>query len=32
MIPVETTPGIRQGRMKEISGGDEFRYDMCDTL
>jgi hypothetical protein len=32
MIPVETTPGIRQGRMKEISGGDEFWYNICDSL
>jgi hypothetical protein len=32
MTPVETTAGIRQGKVKEISGGDEFRYDICDAM
>jgi hypothetical protein len=36
MIPVETIPGPGQcgvgGRIKEISGGDEFKYDIFDTL
>jgi hypothetical protein len=32
MIPVETVSGIRGGRMKESSGGDEFKYDLFDTL
>jgi hypothetical protein len=32
MIPVETVPGIGGGGMKESSGGDEFKYDIFDTL
>jgi hypothetical protein len=31
MIPVETVPGIRGGRMKESSGEGEFKYDIFDT-
>jgi hypothetical protein len=31
-IYVETVPGIRGGGMKESSGGDEFKYDIFDTL
>jgi hypothetical protein len=32
MIPVETVPGSRGGRMKERSGGSEFKHDTFDTL
>jgi hypothetical protein len=32
MIPVDTVPGISGGRMKESSGGGEFKYDVFDTL
>jgi hypothetical protein len=33
MIPVETIPGIRGGRMEETSGGGgDFEYDIFDTL
>jgi hypothetical protein len=32
MKPVETVPGIGGGGMKESSGGDEFKYDIFDTL
>jgi hypothetical protein len=32
MIPVETVPGIRGEGMKGSSGGDEFKYDIFDTL
>jgi hypothetical protein len=32
MIPVETVPGIRGGRMKESSGGGKFKYDIFDIL
>jgi hypothetical protein len=32
MILAETVPGIKGGRMKESSGGDEFKYDIFDTL
>jgi hypothetical protein len=32
MIPVETGPGIRGRGMKESSAGDEFKYDIFDTL
>jgi hypothetical protein len=32
MIPIETLPGIREGRMKEKPGGGEFKYDIFDTL
>jgi hypothetical protein len=31
-IPAETTPGIREGWIKENSRGGEFVYDMFDTL
>jgi hypothetical protein len=30
--PVETIPGMERGRIKERSGGDEFKYDMFDLL
>jgi hypothetical protein len=32
MIPAEAVPGIAGGRMKENSGGGEFKYDIFDTL
>jgi hypothetical protein len=32
MIPVETFPGIRGGKIKESSGEGEFKYDISDTL
>jgi hypothetical protein len=32
MIPVETIPGMGEGRIKERSGGGEFKYGMFDTL
>jgi hypothetical protein len=32
MIRTETVLGIRGGRMKESSGGGEFKCDMFDTL
>jgi hypothetical protein len=32
MIPFEAVPGIGRRRMKESSGGSEFKYDMFDTL
>jgi hypothetical protein len=32
MIPVETVPGIRGGRMGERNGGREFEYDIFNTL
>jgi hypothetical protein len=32
MIPVETVPGIRGGRMSERSEGVKFKYDVFDTL
>jgi hypothetical protein len=32
MIPVESVPGIREGGMKNRSGGGEFKYDIFDTL
>jgi hypothetical protein len=33
MIPVETIAGVRGDRgTKESSGGDEFKYDIFDTL
>jgi hypothetical protein len=32
VIPVETIPGIRRGRMKESTGRDELKYDIFDTL
>jgi hypothetical protein len=31
-ITVETVPGIKEGRIKERSGGGEFKYDIFDTL
>jgi hypothetical protein len=30
--PGETLPGIRKGRMKENSGGSEFKKDIFDAL
>jgi hypothetical protein len=32
MIPVETVPGIREGRMKDRSRGGEFKYDIFDNI
>jgi hypothetical protein len=32
MIPVESVPGIGEGRMKDSSGGGEFNHDIFDTL
>jgi hypothetical protein len=32
MIPVETGPGIRAGRMKESRRGGEFKCDIFDPL
>jgi hypothetical protein len=32
MIPIETIPGLRGGRMKESNEGGEFKYDIFDTL
>jgi hypothetical protein len=32
MIPVQTVPGIEGGGNKESSEGDEFKYDIFDTL
>jgi hypothetical protein len=32
MIPVETVLRIRGGRIKEISGEDECKYDIFDTF
>jgi hypothetical protein len=32
MMPVETIPRMRGGGRKESSGGDEFKYDVSDTL
>jgi hypothetical protein len=32
MVPVDTVPGIGGGKMEEFSGGDEFKYDIFDTL
>jgi hypothetical protein len=32
MISIETIPGIRGGVMTESSKGDEFKYDIFDTL
>jgi hypothetical protein len=32
MIPVETVPGIWEGRVKENGGRGEFKYDIFDTL
>jgi hypothetical protein len=32
MRNVETIPGMGEGRIKERSGGGEFKYGMFDTL
>jgi hypothetical protein len=32
MIPVETIPGLGEGRIKERGAGGEFKYDIFDTL
>jgi hypothetical protein len=32
MIPIKTTPGMGEGRIKESDGGGEFKYDIFDTL
>jgi hypothetical protein len=32
VISVETVPVIEGGRMKKSSGGNEFKYDILDTL
>jgi hypothetical protein len=32
MIPVDTVLRIGRVRMKESCGGDEFKYDIFDTL
>jgi hypothetical protein len=32
MIPVETLPGMGEGRIKENRGGDEFKFDIFDIL
>jgi hypothetical protein len=32
MIPVEIVPGIRGARMKESSGGGEFKHDIFEIL
>jgi hypothetical protein len=32
MIPVETVPGIGEREMKKNGRGDEFKYDIFDTL
>jgi hypothetical protein len=32
MIPVETDPEIRRRGIKESGEGDEFKYDIFDTL
>jgi hypothetical protein len=32
MIPVETIPGIRGGRLKESNGRGEFKYDIFEFL
>jgi hypothetical protein len=32
MIPVETIPGMRGGRIKENGGGDELKYDIFAIL
>jgi hypothetical protein len=28
MRPIETIPGMGEGRIKETDGGDEFKYDI----
>jgi hypothetical protein len=32
MVPVETVLGIREGGMRESSGGGKFMYNIFDTL
>jgi hypothetical protein len=32
MTPVETVPGMEEGRIKENGEGDEFKYDTFDIL
>jgi hypothetical protein len=32
MIPVETIPEMGVGKIKESSGGGEFKYDIFETL
>jgi hypothetical protein len=32
LIPIETIPGIVGGEIKENGGGDEFKYDIFNTL
>jgi hypothetical protein len=32
MISVQTIPGIGEERIKENGGGEEFKYDIFDTL
>jgi hypothetical protein len=32
ILPVETLPGTRGGRMKKSSGGSQFKYDIFDTI
>jgi hypothetical protein len=32
MKPVETVLGVGGGEMKENDGGDDFKYDIFDTL
>jgi hypothetical protein len=32
MIPVETIPGMREGKIKKNGGGGEFKYDIFDIL
>jgi hypothetical protein len=32
MIPVDTTPGMGERRIKESGGGGEFKYDILDIL
>jgi hypothetical protein len=32
MILIETVPGIREERIKESSGGSDFKYDISGTL
>jgi hypothetical protein len=32
MILVDTVPGVGGGRTKESNGGNEFKYDIFDTL
>jgi hypothetical protein len=32
MTPVETIPGMGEGKIKENGGGNEFKYDVFDIL